>query len=225
MSGEGGPSRRTLLRRVAGVGAVGLATGSGTHALVTEYETFAANTLQSQALDLRLAYADGGVDAAETAFPTTYRDTNGVTVDLGDLAPGDRRTLRIASRVRPCDQPVALWMRVTGNVDSAAASLVRMRVVRHEDCEADGGYDWTGTVSDVVSASGQGLERGIRFDADCTAASAPCDSPTCLAAEWWIPEDETVSLSAIAEELSISFEFVGQQCTDPQSAGGNPWNE
>lgn len=238
MSGEGGPSRRQLLRRLAGVGAVGATAGVGTRALVAESESFVTNSLQSRSLDLELAYdvMDGRLDTQTSLWTPSeieFGDSTGLSVDLGELTPETPVSLAFGLRSSPCDLPVELWMRVAGEGDSTLASAVRMRVVhQHDECGTLDGYDWCGTVEDVRSGSTASetsdcadlseLSTGVRLASGCTGTGDGC-SPTCLSAEWWIPDEaDTSSLSE--GTLSLSFEFVGRQCTSQQSTGGNPWN-
>lgn len=234
MSDDEGPSRRQLLRQLAGVGAVGATAGVGTRALVTESESFVRNSLQSRSLDLEVARK--GSDSSLSTWepqPSAFHDASGVTVDVDGLAPGESRSLAVGVRNRPCDLPVELWLRVAGSGDSTLASVVRMRVVLHDECGTAGGFDWEGTVADLLpgatTTSTDGgadlgsLSTGALLAADCNRAASGCLPETCLTAEWWIPDD--VDVPAVDDgRLPLSFEFVGRQCTAAEATGGNPWN-
>jgi len=241
VSDDEGPSRRALLRGLAGVSALGTLAGVGTNALVTERVATTGNSIRSRSFDLELAYrtSSGKIHPSQkrAAFPDSFADGNRLSVSLDDLSWKRSPSLTIALRRRPCTGQ--LWMRVVGDrLDSKLARAVEATVVRHEECGGPSGFEWDGSLASVDRGSTSGrddgapsdglseLQTGILLRNDCPRQSASgCASPTCVSVELSLPTEESMPEISGDQTVRLAFEFVARQCNDQQHEETNPWNQ
>jgi hypothetical protein len=234
---DGALSRRKLLAQLGAVGLTGLSVGAGTNALVSDLASYPGNAIQSRRLDLGVAYeASTGTHTPNqtSSLPSEFDDTDAVTVQFDDLERGSSAGVRMALEARPCERPVEMWMRVTGNgLGTDLASTLRMNVTLAHACGAGNRVSLLdpSVANDSVNAavtgndSWEGLQAGVPVRNDCSVSGdRTCRPPVCIDAVVQVP-DETIPNRVRSQSLSLTFEFVARQCTGGRSSEVNPWNE
>ncbi|WP_144800034.1 hypothetical protein [Halorubrum depositum] len=191
-----GLSRRQLLTGIGGVGAVGMASGLGTGAYLSDRATFGGNALGAGGVELTV---DGDV-------------TDGaVELGVSGIEPGDAGTERFAVGVRT--NPVRVWLAADcPDPDDALADALEVDV-RVDGTPVPGGQ---GTIADVRRA----LADGERIDVGCLDPGDALD----VAVGWRLPGDAVDALAGT--DAALAFRLYAEQCrhvSEADAAASNPF--
>jgi len=165
-------SRRAILRGVSLAGAAGLgaAAGVGTHALVSDGETFDGNGLTSGSLALQVATeteANGEVSHAppqDGPFPSSFLEESSVTVDVPTVdADGGPASGSTTVAFQVCDNPGRVWLRVTGDADSTLAGALDVELAYASTVGAAHHTVYEGSLAGLFDA----LEDGTLLGGGC----------------------------------------------------------
>lgn len=191
-----GLSRRQLLAGIGGVGAVGMGSGLGTGAYLSDRATFDGNALGAGGVELTV---DGAV-------------TDGVVkLGVSGIEPGDAGTERFDVGVRT--NPVRIWLAADcPEPDDGLADALRVDM-RVDGDVVPGGQ---GVLSDVRRA----LVDGERIDAGCLDPGDTLD----VAVGWRFPEDAPNSLEGT--DAALALRLYAEQCrhvSEADAAASNPF--
>ncbi|EMA65761.1 hypothetical protein C461_13711 [Halorubrum aidingense JCM 13560] len=191
-----GVSRRRLLAGLGGVGAVGMASGAGTFAYLSDRETFASNEIGTGTLELLL---DG--DPVEGP----------ITIGVADIDRGasGHETLELGVRTNAA----RVWLATDcPRPDDHLAEALEVRLSFAGE-PVSGGWRSFGDMR-------RELVDGVRLDDGCLDPDAPAD----LVLHWRLPADADGSLAGAS--TSFGFRLYAEQCrhVDEADAGGsNPF--
>jgi len=191
-----GLSRRRLLTGIGGVGAVGMVSGLGTGAYLSDRAAFRGNALGAGGVELTV---DGEV-------------TDGV-VELGvsGIEPGDAGTERFELGVRT--NPVRVWLAADcPESDDALADALDVDVSVDGDSVPGG----RGALAVVRRA----LVDGERIDVGCLDPGDALD----VAVGWRLPDDAADSLAGT--DAALAFRLYAEQCRhvpEADAAASNPF--
>jgi hypothetical protein len=157
-------SRRDVLRGVSLVGAAGAgaAGGVGTHAVLSESEVFASNSIASGSLDLQVATRSTTDDGetimmpSQETFPTEFVEESTITVAFPGIDPSGKLASGTATvAFRACDNPGRMWLRADGPTNELA-DAINVRASYAPECggETDPLYD--GTMTGFLDSFGAG---------------------------------------------------------------------
>ncbi|WP_141212069.1 MULTISPECIES: SipW-dependent-type signal peptide-containing protein [unclassified Halorubrum] len=191
-----GLSRRRLLASIGGVGAVGMASGLGTGAYLSDRETFPDNVFGAGSVKLVVnnAVSDG-----------TF------AVDVSGIRRGNpgRETFDIDVRTNP----VRVWIATDCPDDSALARALEVEISVVDGPSLTGGYR---ALADVE----RDLVAGERIDADCLVP----EDPVTVEVAWRMPGDAPEEAANDATDLR--FRLYAEQCrhvSEADAAGSNPF--
>jgi|AntRauMinimDraft_4_1070384.scaffolds.fasta_scaffold00663_3 predicted ribosomally synthesized peptide with SipW-like signal peptide len=193
-----GVSRRRLLAGLGGVGAVGMASGAGTFAYLSDRETLASNEIGAGTLELQLLIGDQPIEG-----PVTL-DVSGI--DRG--ASGDN-TVNLRIRTNPARVWLATDCPKHGD-DLAEALEVRLTV----DSRSVSG-SWQ-----PFASFRRSFFDGLRLDDGCL----PPDVDVPVTLHWRLPADVDDSLEGLRTEFT--FELYAEQCrhvSEDEAATSNPF--
>jgi len=192
-----GLSRRRLLAGIGGVGAVGMASGLGTGAYLSDRVTFANNGFGAGAVELTVG---GGV-------------ADGVAVDVSgiDRGPEGRVTETFPVGVRT--NPARVWLAAEcPAVDDALATALRIDVRVDGRSITDGLRPFAAVAADLVD--GERVDDGCLDPDDALTveviAELPADAPDALA----------------GSATSLRLRLYAEQCrhvTETDATGANPF--
>ena len=198
-----GLSRRRLLAGIGGVGAVGMASGLGTGAYLSDRETFANNVF----------------GAGEVGLTVNGEPTDGtVTVDpFGvDRTTFDRRPEPEGFEIGASANPVRVWLATECPDGDRLGNALEVKVVVDGE-SVTGGYRPLVEVERL-------LATGVRIDDGCLAA-APDGDPIVVEVAPYLPAD---SPDVGGETTELTFRLYAEQCrhvTEEQAnaPGANPF--
>jgi len=191
-----GLSRRRLLAGIGGVGAVGMASGLGTGAYLSDRVTFANNGFGAGTVELTVG--DGVAD--------------GVVVDVSgvDRGPEGRVTETFPVGVRT--NPARVWLAAECPDDAALAAALRIDLRVDGRSITDGLRPFAAVAADLVS--GERIDDGCLGPDDALAvevtAELPADAPDALA----------------GTATSLRLRLYAEQCrhvTETAATGANPF--
>ena len=198
-----GLSRRRLLAGIGGVGAVGMASGVGTGAYLSDRETFANNVF----------------GAGEVGLTVDGEPTDGtVTVDpFGvDRTTFDRRPEPEGFEIGASANPVRVWLATECPDGDRLGNALEVKVVVDGE-SVTGGYRPLVEVERL-------LATGVRIDDGCLAA-VPDGDPIVVEVAPYLPAD---SPDVGGETTELTFRLYAEQCrhvTEEQAnaPGANPF--
>ncbi len=207
-----GLSRRRLLAGIGGVGAVGMASGAGTFAYLSDREDFPRNTLGSGAVDVDVACSQ----------PTDCTGSDGlVRFAIDGLDRGSSGTRTVTATVRT--NPARLWLAtVCPDPDLAASDPLGDAL----GVELVVGSDPEPTFSGSLSALRRKFVTGLRID-DRTDAGEPCLDPKAeldLTLNWTLPADAPDA--AAGRTTAVELRLYAEQCrhvSEDEATGSNPF--
>lgn len=177
-----GMSRRRLLASLGGVGAVGMASGVGTVAYLTDDERFTDSDLGTGTVELL-------IDGAPVDGP--------VTLDVSGIERPDEGTAAFDLEVRANDARVWLATDCPAPDDRLAEALdVRLTVAG--EAVSDGWQSF--------AAFRRAFVGGLRLDDGCLAPGEPLT----VALRWRLPPDVDDSLAD--SRTSFAFRLYAEQC-------------
>ncbi|OYR46819.1 SipW-dependent-type signal peptide-containing protein [Halorubrum sp. Ea8] len=191
-------SRRRLLASIGGVGAVGMASGLGTGAYLSDRETFPGNAF--------------GAGEVELVVDTAISDGT-FAVDVSGIGRGPDKRASDSFNVEVRTNPARVWLAAkcpTVNDDLSDALEVDVRV---DGSSITGGFRPFATVAAE-------LVDGERIDTGCLDPESPIEVE--VFAE--LPVDAPDSLSG--QNTSLSFRLYAEQCrhvSEADAAGSNPF--
>ncbi|MDZ5811348.1 hypothetical protein U4E84_08300 [Halorubrum sp. AD140] len=192
----GGLSRRQLLTGIGGIGAVGMASGLGTGAYLSDRAAFDGNALGAGGVELTM---DGTVTSGA------------VELGVSGIEPGDAGTERFEVGVRT--NPVRVWLAADcPGPDGSLADALEVDV-RVDSDPISGGQ---GVLADVQRA----LAGGVRIDVGCLDPDGALD----VTIDWRLPDDATDSLEETA--AALAFRLYAEQCrhvSEADAEGSNPF--
>ncbi|MGQ3328642.1 DUF7467 domain-containing protein [Halorubrum sp. FL23] len=195
-----GLSRRRLLAGIGGVGAIGMASGIGTGAYLTDRETFPDNVF----------------GAGEVGLTVDGEPTDG-TVSLGPFAVNRRR-----SDDRPTPErfdieasanPVRVWLATRCPSGDPLEAVLEVDIVVDGDSVTDGYRP--------LDEAKRLLATGLRIDAGCLA---PDDGPIVVKVYPYLPADAPDAVAGEATDLTVRL--YAEQCrhvSEADAAGSNPF--
>lgn len=191
-------SRRRLLASIGGVGAVGMASGLGTGAYLSDRETFPDNVF--------------GAGSVELVVNETVSD-GAFAVDVSGIGRGPDKRAFDSFNIEVRTNPARVWLAAkcpTVNDDLSDALEVDVRV---DGSSITGGFRPFATVA-------AGLVDGERIDIGCLDPESSIEVE--VFAE--LPVDAPDSLSG--QNSSLSFRLYAEQCrhvSEADAAGSNPF--
>ncbi|WP_096394147.1 hypothetical protein [Halorubrum trapanicum] len=191
-----GLSRRRLLAGIGGVGAVGMASGIGTGAYLSDRETFADNAFGAGSVELIVndAVSDG-----------TF------AVDVSGIRRGDSGHKKFEIDVRT--NPARVWIATDCPDDGALARALEVEISVLGGPSLTDGYR---SLADVE----RDLVAGERIDADCLVP----EEPVTLEVAWRLPADAPDE--AADEATDLRFRLYAEQCrhvSETDAAESNPF--
>ncbi|WP_267640188.1 SipW-dependent-type signal peptide-containing protein [Haloarchaeobius amylolyticus] len=187
-------SRRQLLGAAGVLCTVGLVGGAGTHALLTDDESFEGNLIQASELDLQVACRTdaGEVDPPQTdgPFPSTYADAGTVDPSL-TVTAGTERTLTVALQT---NMAAETGLEVRGDAMAETGATIE---VRHRGPKADG----LETIAKQLEATALPTTLDL-------GRCGPTDRPRMTELTLSVPPD------APTDSQTMTLEFTARQCTD-----------
>ncbi|WP_424013887.1 SipW-dependent-type signal peptide-containing protein [Halorubrum xinjiangense] len=202
---SGGLSRRRLLAGIGGVGAVGMASGLGTGAYLSDRETFPNNAF----------------GAGEVGLTVDGEPTDG-TVTVGPLAV-DRTTFDERPRperfeVGASANPVRVWLATRCPDGDPLGDALEVEVVVDSE-SVTGGYRPLAEVERL-------LATGIRIDDGCLEAG-PDGGSIAVEVAPYLPAD---SPDVGGETTDLTFHLYAEQCrhvteAEANAPGANPFAE
>jgi len=193
-----GLSRRRLLAGIGGVGAVGMASGIGTGAFLSDRDSFLGN-----------GFGAGSVELTVNGEPTDGR----VTVDVSAIGRGPDERGSDSFRVGVRTNPARVWL--AAKCPATEDNLMNALKV---DVLVDG-RSITGGFGPLATAVAK-IADGERIDDDCLD---PDDGIT-VDVVAGLPADAPNSLSG--NGTSISLELYAEQCrhvSEDEAEGSNPF--
>lgn len=202
-----GLSRRRLLAGLGGLGAVGMASGAGTAAYLSDRETFRDNTFVAGAVEIELSF-DGSCRGCVAS------DDGRASFAFDDIDRGDSG--RIVLSVAVQTNPARLWLGANdcppatdplGDAIEATLSVRDLSV--------------TGSLSDLRREI---VERGgLRLDdRDGDACLNPADGPIAVALDWDLPVETPDDVAGAS--TSFDVQFGAEQCRHvSEAAASNPF--
>lgn len=191
-----GLSRRQLLTGIGGIGAVGMASGLGTGAYLSDRATLDGNALGAGGVELTV---DGTVSSGV------------VELGVSGIEPGDAGTERFEVGVRT--NPVRVWLAADCPEPGDRLADALEVDVRVDGASVSGGR---GALADVQRA----LVGGERIDVGCLDPDDALD----VAVDWRLPGDATDSLAGT--DAALAFRLYAEQCrhvSEADAEGSNPF--
>jgi len=194
-----GLSRRRLLAGIGGVGAVGMASGLGTGAYLSDRETVTNNV-----------FGAGEVGLTVDGVPTDG------TVSLGpltvDRTRSDDRPAPERFAVGASANPVRVWLATPCPDGDRLGNALEVEVVVDGESVTDGYRPLAEVERDLAT--------GVRIDAECLG---PDDDPIVVEVFPYLPAD---SPDVGGEATDLTVRLYAEQCrhvTEADAAGSNPF--
>ncbi|ELZ51800.1 hypothetical protein C464_00354 [Halorubrum coriense DSM 10284] len=194
-----GLSRRRLLAGIGGVGAVGMASGLGTGAYLSDRETFSNNVFGAGEVGLTV---DGvPTDGTVSLGPLTVDRTR------SDDGPAPERFAVGASA-----NPVRVWLATPCPDGDRLGNALEVEVVVDGESVTDGYRPLAEVERDLAA--------GVRIDAKCLG---PDDDPIMVEVFPYLPAD---SPDVSGEATDLTVRLYAEQCrhvAEADAAGSNPF--
>lgn len=246
MSDESSPSRRRFVQALAAAGGLGLLTGAGTRAFMSDDDVFTNNRVQADQFSVNVSGTQmsgslesvspmettsrsGGdmqaLGGGQTPTSTTSdgsrlqsAESSPDVLSVGPLVPGQPSTLVVALGVETCD-PADVWLRLQReNPSNIDVNTVASLVEVRVAVAAEAEFDNVRHSGLLLDLLKDTFEPGTLISSGCERTSSSC-RPLFLGIEWLLPADVSTKESITAD---FRLDVEAQQCSRTQSQ--NPWS-